>query len=127
MKIINIFSVIAALFLVGCQTASSNNNCCPQCQPCGRGGGFGNQMGKGPRGMNRPTFEEVDKNKDGKITQEELNAFRADRMAKRAGEGRRLKNAGTSPSFEVLDKNKDGVLTNDEYPPAMPAGRGRGR
>ena len=129
MKLLKALSVFVALFVAGCQISNPNRNCCDQCQVCGRNPGqrFGRGQGKGPGPgrMNRPTFNEVDVNKDGKISQEELSSFRAEKMREKAKEGRRLRNAGQAPSFKMLDKNGDGVLTSDEFPPAMPAGRGR--
>jgi hypothetical protein len=68
----------------------------------------------------RPKFEDVDTNKDGNITKEELMIFRAQRQSERVKEGRMLKHASLAPSFEDLDKNQDKVLSKDEFPPAMP-------
>ncbi|MCB0421027.1 MAG: EF-hand domain-containing protein [Bdellovibrionales bacterium] len=87
----------------------------PSNGPPGRGRGRRKMRG----GMvMRPQFQDVDKNKDGKISSQELGEFRAARMNERAKEGRRMQNAGKALSFEELDLNKDGSLSPNEFPPA---------
>ncbi len=84
--------------------------------------------GQGRGGMqNRPTFASYDLNGDGKITQDEFNTARAERMKKRAAEGRQLRNAGNAPTFESLDTNGDNVLTPDEFRAHRAQRRGQGR
>lgn len=83
------------------------------------GRSWGRGMGMRQK-MMRPTFEEADANKDGKITDEELNKFRAQRQVERAKEGRMMRNADKALSFKELDKNNDGALTPGEYPPPWP-------
>ena len=62
-----------------------------------------------------PTFEEVDTNSDGSIVAEELYAMQAKRMAERAKEGGKMKNAANRCTFEEVDKNADGKVTPDEF------------
>ena len=51
-------------------------------------------------------FEVYDRNGDGAITAEEFNAFRDERRAARAAEGRPMRNAGTAPTFEQVDAQR---------------------
>ena len=62
-----------------------------------------------------PTYEELDVNADDAVTSEEFYAFRAQRMAARAAEGRKLKNAKNAPTFEELDLDGDGNLSAKEF------------
>jgi len=62
----------------------------------------------------RPSFEQVDTNKDGKVSQEEFSMFQAAQMEKNANAGKALRNAGSAPQFEEIDTNKDGSLSADE-------------
>ena len=64
--------------------------------------------------QNAPTFAEVDANADGFIVAEELYQMHGKRMAARAAEGRKLKNART-PDFEKFDLDDDGKLTPEEF------------
>lgn len=75
----------------------------------------GHQHKKGmQKGHNPPTFAEVDANADGFIVAEELYQMHGKRMAARAAEGRKLKNAKT-PDFEKFDLDDDGKLTPEEF------------
>jgi len=62
----------------------------------------------------RPSFVEVDTNKDGKVSQEEFSMFQASQMEKNANAGKALRNAGNAPQFEEIDTNKDGSLSAEE-------------
>ena len=62
-----------------------------------------------------PTYADIDANADEAITSEEFYAFRAQRMAARAEEGRKMKNAKNAPAFEDLDLDGDGNLSADEF------------
>jgi len=57
----------------------------------------------------------MDANQDGFVSEEELYTFRSQRMAKRASEGRMMRNAGNAPTFEQLDANKDGAISPEEF------------
>jgi hypothetical protein len=72
-------------------------------------------------------FDEIDANKDGQITMEELRAFHAQRHADHAGafmkrmdtdgDGRISKAealAAAAARFDAVDTNKDGFITPDE-------------
>ena len=74
----------------------------------------GPQHGKGKHRI-MPTFAEVDANSDGFIVAEELYQMHGKRMAARAAEGRKLKNAGKGPDFEKIDLDGDGKLTPEEF------------
>jgi len=88
--------------------------------------GMGQGSGRG--GMqNRPTFASYDLNGDGKITRDEFDTARAERMKKRAEEGRQLRNAGNAPSFASLDANGDNVITPSEFNARQMQHRGSGR
>lgn len=75
--------------------------------------GMGQQRGMGAN--NAPTFENLDADGDGKITQTELNVAREARMTAKAAEGKALKNAGNAPSFGTLDRNSDGAIDTNEF------------
>jgi len=62
-----------------------------------------------------PSFAEVDKDGDGFISEEELAAFRAARMAAMAEEGRKMKGAAFAPPFTDIDSNGDGRLDEAEF------------
>ena len=82
----------------------------------GKGQGMGKGMGRGQKGMmDRPSYADFDLNKDGKITQKEFTDAQAAQMAKKAQEGKMMKNAGNAPTFESIDTNKDGTISQDEF------------
>ncbi len=62
-----------------------------------------------------PAYSDLDADGDSKVTAEEFYAFRASRMAARAAEGRKMKNAANAPAFEDLDLDGDGSLSADEF------------
>ncbi|MDH3350944.1 MAG: EF-hand domain-containing protein [Gammaproteobacteria bacterium] len=67
------------------------------------------------KGRNMPAFADCDLNGDGAITAEEFNKARAERIAKRAQEGRRMKNLANAPSFDEIDTNDDGTISPAEF------------
>ena len=84
--------------------------------------------GDGPRhGMRHemPSFEEVDTNADGSIVADELYAMRAKRMAERAKDGGKLRNAANACAFEEIDTDADGKVSPEEFA-AHHAGRRHG-
>jgi len=90
-----------------------------QDSPCKRSGkghmkGKGDGHGKG-MGHKMPVLTDIDSDGDGFISEEELNSFRAERMAKMAQEGRQMKHAGDMPSFQDIDKDGDGRVDNAEF------------
>jgi len=68
---------------------------------------------QGPRG-GPPAFSEIDLNNDGAITAEEFDTFHANRMAQRASQGYRMRNAGQHPRFQAMDLDGDNALTEQE-------------
>ena len=67
------------------------------------------------RGMNMPTFADFDLNGDGKMTEDEFNKARSERIAKRAKEGRKMKNLANAPSFSDIDTDDDGSVSPEEF------------
>jgi len=76
----------------------------------GHGGGHGKGMGH-----NMPVLADIDSDGDGFISEDELNSFRAERMAKMAEEGRQMKHAGGMPSFQDIDTDGDGRISEAEF------------
>jgi len=72
----------------------------------------------GAQGVNRatpPTFESLDADGDGKITQEELDSARATRIQENTDAGRLLQNVDNAPSLSTIDTNGDGVIDATEF------------
>lgn len=66
-------------------------------------------------GMNMPAFADCDLNGDGAITEDEFTKARGERIAKRAQEGRQMKNVANAPSFQDIDTDDDGSISRDEF------------
>lgn len=66
-------------------------------------------------GMNMPVFADCDLNGDGTITEDEFNKARSERIAKRAKEGRQMKNLANAPSFDDIDTDDDGGISPAEF------------
>jgi hypothetical protein len=66
-------------------------------------------------GMNMPAFADCDLNGDGTITEEEFTKARAERIAKRAQDGRKMKNLANAPSFDDIDVDDNGGIDVDEF------------
>ena len=62
-----------------------------------------------------PAFEDVDTNADGSIVAEELYAMQAKRMAERAKDGGKMRNAANRCKFEDIDTDADGKVSPDEF------------
>jgi intracellular sulfur oxidation DsrE/DsrF family protein/Ca2+-binding EF-hand superfamily protein len=78
--------------------------------------GQGRGMGMGQNCMkSQPGFDEYDLNKDGAITQKELEEAHTKRMNQKAKEGKMLRSAGNAPAFATMDKNSDGILNQEEF------------
>lgn len=93
----------------------------------GRGQGMAAGQGMG-RGMNRPDFADFDTNRDGSISQDELNQYRSDKLEQRAKEGRMMRNASKAQAFGDMDTNKDGKIDATElsnHQMQQPRGRNR--
>ncbi len=66
-------------------------------------------------GMDMPTFADCDLDGDGTIVKEEFMKARSERIAKRAEEGRQMKNLAEAPSFEDIDTDEDGGISPEEF------------
>lgn len=66
------------------------------------------------QGARMPDFAEVDTDGDGFVSESELAAFRAQRMAQSAAEGRPMARAADAPSFADIDTDADGKLSPQE-------------
>ena len=64
---------------------------------------------------NMPSFAAFDLDGDGAVSSEEFYAFRAERIAKHAEEGRKMKNLANAPAFEDIDTDGDGVISPEEF------------
>lgn len=62
-----------------------------------------------------PNFASMDKDGDGRVNEQEFQAFRAERMAQRAAEGRPMRNAASAPNFAEIDADGDSYLSKDEF------------
>ena len=59
-------------------------------------------------------FEVFDADKNGFISESELNNARAKRMENKASQGLPMRNAANAPTFDALDSNKDGKINKLE-------------
>ena len=59
-------------------------------------------------------FAAYDKDGDSFVSEKEFSAVRAERMSKRATEGRQMRGTASAPSFSEFDTNNDGKLTQGE-------------
>ena len=66
-------------------------------------------------GKNMPAFADCDLNGDGAITEDEFTKARSERIAKRAQEGRQMKNLANAPSFDDIDVDDNGEIDADEF------------
>jgi hypothetical protein len=98
MKRINLLLLLAAMSLAGAGSAIAQDT----------------QKGMG-KAHNMPMFSDCDLNGDGVIVAEEFYEARAKRMAERAAEGGKMKNAGKAPSFKSIDTNDDGEISVEEF------------
>ncbi len=67
------------------------------------------------QGRDMPSFSFFDTDSDGKISQKELNDGREKRHAKKAKEGKMLRNTQNAPSFAEFDTNGDGFISKEEF------------
>ncbi len=81
----------------------------------------------GGPGMNRPTFADFDRNGDGRISEQEFDTTRSERIAQRASEGRPMRGLAGAPSFAEIDRDGDGSISRAEFAAHQSAGpKGRG-
>ncbi len=67
------------------------------------------------KGHNMPEFADFDLDGDGSITESEFLKARSERIAKRAQEGRQMKNLANAPSFQDIDTDDDGAVSREEF------------
>ncbi len=70
---------------------------------------------QGPGANSRPSFEDIDADHDGRVTEQELDAYRTARMTQRAAEGRPSANARKAARFAEMDTNGDGAISSEEF------------
>ena len=63
---------------------------------------------------NPPPFSDFDMDNNGFVSESEFDSVRAQRMAARAAEGRKLHCAASAPAFTDLDTDGDGQLSQEE-------------
>jgi Ca2+-binding EF-hand superfamily protein len=66
-------------------------------------------------GRNMPAFESFDLNRDGHLTESEMNDARAKRVEEKKDEGRMLRNSAYHSEFSEIDSNGDGKVTKEEF------------
>ena len=66
-------------------------------------------------GKNMPAFSDFDLDRDEAISSEEFYQVRAERIAKHAEEGRKMKNLANAPTFDDLDTDGDGAISSEEF------------
>ncbi len=63
-----------------------------------------------------PSFADVDANKDGSVSIEELNAYRATMQEEMGNDnGKQMNRRDSISAFASFDKDKDGVITQEEF------------
>jgi len=65
-------------------------------------------------GNNSMQFSDMDKDKNGFVSDSEFTQVKANKMQTQLDQGKQLKNAGTSPTFSDIDTNKDGKVSKEE-------------
>ena len=73
------------------------------------------QSGSKGKGHSMPVFSDLDVNADGKIVVDEFYQARSKRMAERAANGGKMRNAANAPSFEDVDADGDGEVSPGEF------------
>lgn len=93
-------------------------------------------LAAGPRDREPVSFQEMDANGDGQLTQEEMDAHRSQRFSKADSDGdgrlsveemqaaaQQKANDRVTEMFEEHDANKDGFLSDGELPKPRRAGK----
>jgi hypothetical protein len=95
----------------------------------GMGPGAGPGQGQGAMPRNLPSFDDYDTNADGRITQEEFDTARGERILERAQQGGLMRNLPNAPAFADIDTDGDGMISTDEFAAHQAQQRGtrRGR
>lgn len=61
-----------------------------------------------------PKFTAMDTNNDNRVSADEFNAFREQRIQQRESEGRQMKNISKVATFDARDTNGDGYIDKTE-------------
>ncbi|MCK9531795.1 MAG: EF-hand domain-containing protein [Gammaproteobacteria bacterium] len=91
----------------------------------GMGPGRGQGQGQGAAPRNLPSFADYDLNADGRLTQEEFETARGERIQERAQQGGLMRNLPNAPAFADLDTDGDGTISADEFAAHQAQRRGR--
>lgn len=70
------------------------------------------QQGKN---IQQPAFSVFDLNNDNRISEDEFNQGRSERIQQRTEEQRMLKNIDQAPNFKQLDGDADGFISQEEF------------
>lgn len=84
----------------------------------GMKGGMQGGTRPGPTGAGHgemPTFADFDLNADGRVTEQEFNDARAERMKQRAQEGRMMRGMADGCAYAEIDTNSDGTVSPEEF------------
>jgi Ca2+-binding EF-hand superfamily protein len=65
--------------------------------------------------MHMPSFSAFDADDDGRISQTELNAARAERQRQRAAQGYPMRGAANAPDFSAIDADGSGGISPEEF------------
>ena len=82
-----------------------------------------NAQADGEPGHGPPPFSVFDMDENGFVSESEFESVRAQRMAARASEGKKMHCATTAPAFADLDTDGDGQLNQDELTAGQKAHR----
>jgi hypothetical protein len=77
-------------------------------------------------GRNMPAFDQFDRDGNGKISPDELDATRAERQSQRAAQGYPMRGAAYAPSFSDIDGDGNGSISPGELRKYHAARRGYG-
>jgi hypothetical protein len=81
------------------------------------GPNMGQGMGRGRAGdgRNAPAFSDYDLDADGRLTRQEFEAARGERIQERVQQGGLMRNLPSAPAFEEIDTDGDGAISADEF------------
>jgi len=67
------------------------------------------------QGKNMQSYNSLDTNGDGKVTQVEFENKQQSKMIKQAEAGKMMRNVANAPHFSDVDTNSDGNIDKDEF------------